>query len=1593
MQEFYQKYHGLPGIGVSGQTGNRGKKGTGVYIGFVNDFFNTNSIDVDTIVRVARQIKNPSSGFTGSFYTNSNGTALIDAQFIDNNYLKFTALSDVVISTNNEGIYNYYNLYQMGHGTTEQERQNKNTWTWNDEVDQYISPTRVIVDMQHLPYDYVASDEPYDEERIIYASGEKTNDKSRGVTVLYATDTSIKYFKNIGAAYMDPEEIAHTDDTKEEMRSLYIKPVVTSNITNEDISAGVFYDQQEKIKYEVPDKNEEDEKYNQLVEKYGEILDAFFEEGTRTPKYYGTNFHSVAKYKPESDEDFYNIKNGTSDKVLNYVHWIETGASAVAVPTTLKDEFVEGDILYVYTNKSNFEKNGHKIDYMINVTADMVGANYAYVLSKAVAQNPFAFAQFSDNNDRVVLNNDVNLISYDAGDDNNILMNRMKKRFVENFNEQLDFNDYILQISEFNENDNNANYILLNKDSGDALNKIFSVNSKDLDTFILDGIDTSIKISSLYINDETKTPRLYTKNLLLPPYINFTNEAFLPALTEESYNDSNASFKMNKSNYVLDNANTLEMNYNYGALVVDNSTGECKEVINPANGILYLDVEFSDSTRQKYIPARTYNFSVIPFIDIEGCTRYFARTTNIQINVDEDGAVTRTMNSYEDSYDEDVNWENTNDVEFTLVGNIGVEKTEDASLVISFNNPDIDVQNVSIYLNGTDHITSSTTAQQYEWFTIDSVSDYDTETNSYTINLKNILSNLPNEDGQNPETVYEYFSLPKFVDLVPNYDASISHLFDMILDKSLISTLSRSALITVIYKMNGESGKNEVHKAYYKLQQPGFNDPRVRPQVQFKNKIEQIELEECNSNDKGVLGNQFQYFTDISINGFSTNEWGKFNKNITVDLTLETRNKSYETMLSYNYSAAHKYANIKQAFISENDLGDAINGFNTHFYIHTSDISDNATIAELEENAAKTFISFDEIDSATDFAWSVESKFYSDIELKNELVEKNGFIKVDKTMYETEEAACKFDSGVFNVVTLKLKNIPIEYLQNADKHLKIRTLFEESNPVLAKIEYNFVVTNIVIHYSNGDETQDFFFGDSEKIDARHEAGRGTLYDWYDDQLQGYLVPKYMVGEQEFFIRPISYVAAPQEVETSTGLRYSPVKISGSTDNIKLGVGMYCEKYFNSLANNQISASERSRLFKSSFEWKKAELKKRYLQDNISSIEVIANNPYSLFDKVSQNNSFVKILNNYDDNFAETIILENEKVESDDFVTSYTNKKPSTILNANESEYPIFRNFGPLENIYNIFGNDCPYLAVTYRNDWLHPKLRNDVLTFYYNDELYDAERYSQYELNSPQFVSAKISALMRPQELLDSMDTWNFEYQHSGYASYKNTYKGVVSTYATGYEYLNDGADEGQYENEYLSLNEVCEMNDVDVLDSMYAEDLSISALQNFYPEKDKAFRTILYSLRWQYPVFEDIRKYYGFDLVSPYMSSIDSVYLDIAFNHNKDAYDGAMELYGNTLDEINEAFAQQCDDASTYYENKLQNVSDRDDRFIFHNMIPYNLLYNVYPRIAYNDEKKSIIVLMLRRPSICDNNSTTLSKRYFEMTSYPECEQPYSLS
>ena len=58
MKILKQKYHGLPGLGINGKTGEQGDKAKSIYMGYINDFFDGENINVGTLIYAAKRTFN-----------------------------------------------------------------------------------------------------------------------------------------------------------------------------------------------------------------------------------------------------------------------------------------------------------------------------------------------------------------------------------------------------------------------------------------------------------------------------------------------------------------------------------------------------------------------------------------------------------------------------------------------------------------------------------------------------------------------------------------------------------------------------------------------------------------------------------------------------------------------------------------------------------------------------------------------------------------------------------------------------------------------------------------------------------------------------------------------------------------------------------------------------------------------------------------------------------------------------------------------------------------------------------------------------------------------------------------------------------------------------------------------------------------------------------------------------------------------------------------------------------------------------------------------------------------------------------------------
>lgn len=264
-----------------------------------------------------------------------------------------------------------------------------------------------------------------------------------------------------------------------------------------------------------------------------------------------------------------------------------------------------------------------------------------------------------------------------------------------------------------------------------------------------------------------------------------------------------------------------------------------------------------------------------------------------------------------------------------------------------------------------------------------------------------------------------------------------------------------------------------------------------------------------------------------------------------------------------------------------------------------------------------------------------------------------------------------------------------------------------------------------------------------------------------------------------------------------------------------------------------------------------------------------------------------------------------------------------------------------------------YLQLVYDSNLLNIRQIDDQYQFTFNGDNYLASQYGQLKNQTALFFKEELTYSLRNDLLISSLKVWNDEYKNNYYKDSDNPYTGHNSTYGNGYQYLSNSADTGQYNADSIySLSDILSIGNNYFFDTdnktEYEQSLNHDYEVNTYTPSN-LFRSLLYQLKWSYPKYEtsntNMKKIISYDI------SIGTTYKS----------------------------------TPTFNEYEM----------------PYNLCYNIKPRIMYNDEYQFNVILMLRRPcvtkenkyefnsndlffnEVIDSSGTTL-KEYFENNQIP---------
>jgi hypothetical protein len=128
------------------------------------------------------------------------------------------------------------------------------------------------------------------------------------------------------------------------------------------------------------------------------------------------------------------------DNISSIVRWYPQDIKKVKIPSTLSTNINVGDIIYFYTDEATFI-NTSRIEYMVTITKDLIGADIQTLINAAVTTYPFEYSVMDSDiiNNRGVVNNTVNIMANNSNNKISTGFDNFQFRSIENL---LSKNDY-----------------------------------------------------------------------------------------------------------------------------------------------------------------------------------------------------------------------------------------------------------------------------------------------------------------------------------------------------------------------------------------------------------------------------------------------------------------------------------------------------------------------------------------------------------------------------------------------------------------------------------------------------------------------------------------------------------------------------------------------------------------------------------------------------------------------------------------------------------------------------------------------------------------------------------------------------------------------------------------------------------------------------------------------------------------------------------------------------------------------------------------------------------------------------------------------
>lgn len=1637
-KDLYKKKHGLLGMCIPGEQGIPGTNGNGIHIGFINDFFESFDISVNTVVKIAKRkdtsnninnnykawVNKQLSTFRASNNSNNNlnvydthniseevfGNILNDSsanvyytgRVDEENYLGTEYQIDNQIGNANivDGIYTKdSNNSSIFASNDPHNNVMLDSWEFHqiydinykgkDNYDLYEYTTDDITHAHHIKYDVKISYDTttFEPEDIAKTLGyesfqypEKIYNSGWGTYYTFLTtnggNTLIKSSTNsdqMNAAYEKPifdnkakGVLSHiaiiTPDKKTQQTTYngngvpqltYMTKYAGGASNNTDIMSQYIHTTVDMYPNYIKDAVIDANGFTQIgVDLYNNdiansanvfIANKPLSETLNIKKVKGGLFYEFPeKHKNTIKKLEHNIEvtinklDSNLNKRDSSVKWYVDPYKNIKIPTTLRKDITDGDILYFYTDAVQFNKTG-ELPYMVEVTPELRKCDINTLL-KYTVPNPLQYRSIytNSNNKNIQLYNNVTIMY--AGNSYQNIQNRTNIRSLNNI---LTYNNKsLLHLPAVK--DQFGNYNFIEYKSFEKLNKINNRNNSNINSlcikastddtsnninYIIGATGATVQCSDLYVHNKTfgniipegvfddniVTDKDLYNSLCLKP-ITLDNFQIIPQVKKNERYDI-LKITLDKTKYVIKNID----NYYLGCIIVDEKGNVIYQDETLDNNSVIIP-DFKTQITDSSVNELTCNYQLLLYIRHANKFKRFAKACQISYTlkcntVGYTNIENLVINTLDENFYAIQNSENniTNNSDITIdITGITCEQINNHSLKIKSNNQNLIID--KIYFNNAPVITTyeevynmlyDNTSIGNTWFTVNM-----DKQELLPFHLKQYTT-----DTENRYATYEYTldiadNIPNIISLNGNTTVHTVNINDYM--SSLSDEVSEQRFVMVEYSnITGRPQNSIIECDLFRTLQNKHSITATAPRDIKLNML--YHIADISNN---VVNNKVQYKTlstqyTITQPGFTdprTLPVFKFETYNSPDI-VEKINKDVEsnayvhltklTVENFGYDNWGKFIknkeDVKISFTIKNldydiEWKEKLQIENAHKRATLKFIPEDKT-HNGEPNSIKfitNVIKCKDFDLGNSRQFNPNPEITQTFDILNNYINqkdvtdnsnKNMLLLWDKNIFNVCKNPEEIHSGIYANITINFKDLTINDLKDG---LFIYNKVIMSNPIIGNMYLRYYIDNFTITYKDSINGKSYHFTSSvnQSVDTylHNTEGNKDNYRFISDKI-------------DVMFNPISYVICPEDEETNILPIRGNIKKESSDALITRKLSLFMPTIYDSnILNIPVEKQRQLQLLS----WDGLLLKKSSFEDNIQNINI-------------------------------------------KYIPNTSNK---------------------------------PTIKVVYNSVIMNPKIRDNKNTFYYNDEEYEADRYNQYKLNRFIPVTYETSWKIRTDSMMDAIDVWNYEYQ-SDKDAYKSSiitpFNGVLNKYGNAYMYLSDNYDTNQYGNKILSLHEVKQDGNILLHKLKNVESLDFSEPKNEnYPESTGYKRSFLWNI--------------GLMDATTVSTIINPTIPQSIYNF--------MGLYSR----IGDGYLNDYYDSirNKYY------IPEKYGEDNYNNAV-YDFL-KLTPRIAYNSETNNINVLMLRTPCIGKDvlnlqdalYNCTLKKRYFDLgddtIDYDEC-------